>query len=230
MIGIKKKRTLLDTLVSLPLDPAGMMRHLLRERRYPPYLILAPLSTFLVLVAPTLWYQHYMGLQSAVPEINYAISMTVVLTLIWFSLLTSVLFKLLLLNVSPGKLWAASLYCLTGLIPFMLAFYLGNYLTNGHLSILGYLATGHAHNSDWFVELFPTCATWALVFCFYLFVNAVRALTNTKLVSAISMSVLAIPVLIGSFVVSLTISNIIFEDTGLEVYRFFTHLLHPVGH
>jgi hypothetical protein len=225
MIGIKKKLSLLDTLISLPIDPAGMMRHLLRERRYPPYLVLAPLSTFFVLVAPTLWYQHYMGLQSTVPEINYSIAMTVVLTLIWFSLLMSVLFKLLLLNVTPGKVWAASLYCLASLIPFMGAFYLGNFFASGHLSILGYLATGQAKGSDWFLEFFPTCAKVALSFSFYLFVNAVRALTDAKFVSAFSMAVLAIPVLVGSFVVSLTISDVLFPETGFEVYRFFTHLL-----
>lgn len=230
MIGIKKKLSLLDTLISLPIDPAGMMRHLLRERRYPPYLVLAPLSTFLVLVAPTLWYQHYMGLQSTVPEINYSIAMTVVLTLIWFSLLMSVLFKILLLSVTPGKVWAASLYCLASLIPFMAAFYLGNFFASGHLSILSYLATGQAKGSDWFLEFFPTCAKFALLFSFYLFVNAVRALTDAKFVSAFSMAVLAIPVLIGSFVVSLTISDVLFPDTGAEVFRFFTHLLNPGRH
>jgi hypothetical protein len=227
MVGYRKKLSLLDTLIATPFNPAGTMRHLLRERRYPPYLIIAPLSTFLVLVAPTLWYQHYMGFQSGPPEINYAIALTVVLTLIWFSLLMSVLFKLLLLTVSPGKLWAASLYCLAGLIPFMLAFYLGNYLASGQVSILQFLATGHAEESDWFIELFPNSAKVALAFSFLLFVNAVRALTNSRFISALSMSVLGIPVLIGSFVVSLTMSNILFPDTGVEVYRFFTNLLYP---
>jgi hypothetical protein len=230
MIGNRKKLSLLDTIISLPIDPAGMMRHLLRERRYPPYLVLAPLATFLVLVAPTLWYQHYRGIQSTIPEINYSISMTVVLTLIWFSLLMSVLFKLLLLKVSPGKIWAASLYCVSGLIPFMLSFYLGNFLASGHLSILELLATGYYKESDWFLGLFPTCAKVALAFSFFLFVNATRALTNAKLVSAFSMAVLGVPVLIGSFVVSLTISDVIFQDTGVEVYRFFTHLLNPTRH
>lgn len=227
MVAIKKKLSLLDTLISIPIDPAGMMRHLLKERRYPPYLVLAPLSTFFVIVAPTLWYQHYIGGQSSSPELNYAITVTVVLTLIWFSLLTSVLFKLLLLDVPPGKIWAASLYCLASLIPFMCAYYLGNFLASGHLSILGYLATGRADSSDWFLELFPTCATFALAFSFFLFINAVRALTNTRFISAFSISVLALPVLVGSFVVSLTIADIIFQDTAMEVYRFFTHILNP---
>ncbi|MEY4667994.1 MAG: hypothetical protein RL518_693 [Pseudomonadota bacterium] len=230
MVAIKKKLSLLDTLLSLPIDPGGMMNHLLRKRRYPPYLILAPLSTFFVLVAPTLWYQHYRALQPGTPEINYSITMTVVLTLVWFCLLLSVLFKLLLLSVSPGKIWAATLYCLTGLIPFMLAFYLGNYIASGRVSVLEFLATGQVHHSDWFLYLFPTCAKVAIAFSFFLFVNAVRALTNTKLLSALSMSVLALPVLIGSFVVSLTISNMVFPDTGLEVYRFFTQLLTIPGH
>lgn len=229
MTGIKKNLSLLDTLLSLSIDPAGMMRHLLRERRYPPYLVLAPLSTLLVIVAPSLWYQYSIGLELPISEIHYSTSLTVVLTLVWFCLLMSVLFKLLLLNVSPGKIWAASLYCIAGLIPFMLAFYLGNFLSSGTVSVLEFLAIGRAHKSDWFLQLFPNFAKVALVFSFLLFVNAVRALTNAKLISAFSMSLLALPVLIGSFVVSLTIADMVFPDTGVAIYRFFTQLFTPIN-
>lgn len=225
MASTKRKLSLFDTIIALPIDPAGMMKHLLVERRYPPYLILAPLSTFVVIVAPTLWYQHYSGIQPTPAETSYAITLTTVLTLVWFSLLMSVLLKVLLLRVSPGKVWAASLYSLAGLIPFMLAFYLGNLLTSGHLSVLSFLAGGHIGQHDWFLRLFPLCAKVALFGSFLIFVNAIQALTTSKFLSALSISVLAIPVLIGSFVVSLTIADAFFNDTGVEVYRFFTHLL-----
>lgn len=227
MIGTKKKLSLLDTILSLPADPAGMMRHLLRERRVPPYMVLAPLCTFLVLVAPTLWYQHQLNLHPVIPAVTYAIASTVVLTLLSFSFFMAVLFKVLLLEVSAWKLIAASLYSIAGLIPFMLAYYLGNFLASGELSILRFLATGRIDSPDWFLHIFPTCAKVALSFSFFLFVNAVRAVTNSKTTSALSMSVLAIPVLIGSFAVSLTISDAFFKDTGVEVYRFFTNLLYP---
>ena len=227
MIGPKKKLSLLDTLLSLPADPSGMMRHLLRERRMPPYMVLAPLSTFLVLVAPTLWYQYRFQLNPVLPQVTYAIIGTVVLTLISFSFFMTVLFKVLLLDVSSWKIVAASLYSIAGLIPFMLAYYLGNFLASGQLSILRFLATGRIDNQDWFLGIFPTCAKVALGFSFFLFVNAVRAITNSKTLSALSMSVLSIPVLIGSFAVSLTIIDVVFKDTGVEVYHFFTNLLYP---
>jgi hypothetical protein len=227
MIGTKKKLSLLDTIISLPTDPAGMMRHLLRERRVPPFMILAPLSTFLVLVAPTLWYQYRLHTQPVEPRLAYAITSTVILTILSFSWFMTVLFKVLLLDVSSWKMMAASLYSIAGLIPFMIAFYLGNLLASGELSVLRFFATGHIDSPDWFLGIFPTCAKVALAFVFFLFVNAVRAVTNSKTISALSMSVLAIPVLIGSFAVSLTISDAFFKDTGLEVYHFFTGLLYP---
>ena len=227
MIGPKKKLSLLDMLLSLPTDPSGMMRHLLRERRVPPYMILAPLSTFLVLVAPTLWYQNRLDLHPVFPQVTYAITSTVFLTLVSFSFFMAVLFKVLLLDVSSWKIFAASLYSIAGLIPFMLAYYLGNFIASGQLSILRFFATGRIDSPDWFLGIFPTCAKVALTFVFFLFVNAVKAITNSKLVSALSMTVLAIPVLIGSFAVSLTISDAFFTDTGIEVYRFFTNLLYP---
>lgn len=227
MIGTKKKLSLLDTLLSLPTDPYGMMRHLLRERRVPPYTVLAPIATFLVLVAPALWYQHRLNLHQTIPEVPYAIASTVALTLLSFSFFMAVLFKVLLLDVSAWKVIAASLYSIAGLIPFMLAYYLGNFLASGELSVLRFLATGRIDSPDWFLNIFPTCAKVALAFSFFLFVNAVRAITDSKTASALSMSILAIPVLIGSFAVSLTISDALFRNTGIEVYRFFTNLLYP---
>lgn len=227
MIGTKKKLSLLDTIISLPTDPSGMMRHLLCERRVPPYMVLAPVSTFLVLAAPTLWYQHRLQINFVIPEVSYAIASTVILTVISFSLFLGVLFKVLLLDVSSWKILAASLYSITGLIPFMLAYYLGNYLASGQLSVLRFFSTGNIKDSDWFIGMFPTCAKFALGFVFLLFVNAVKAMTNSKTISAVSLSVLAIPILIGSFAVSLTISDAFFKDTGIEVYRFFTNLLYP---
>ena len=228
MVILRKKLSLLDTLLSLPVDPAGMMRHLLRERRAPPHLILAPLSTFLVIFAPTLWYQHRLQMHHVIPNLHWSIAITTVSTILFFSFLMSVLMKIVLLDVSMFKVLAGLLYSLAGLIPFMLAYYLGNILTSGQLSILRYLATGRTDGSDWFVGIFPICAQVALAFSFFLFVNAVRAITDSKFISALSLSVLGIPVLIGSFAMSLTIADAIFTNTGIEVYRFCTSVLfHP---
>jgi len=222
---LKKKLSLLDTIISLPVDPAGMMRHLLVERRVPPYLLICPLATLTVLVAPSLWYRHHMQIHSGLPHLTWAVSMSALCTILFFSFFMSVLLKILLLNVSSIKVLAAAVYSMTGLIPFMLAFYLGNFLTSGKLSVLRYLSTGRVDGTDWFVRLFPVCAEVALAFAFLLFANALRAVTNSKLISAISLSVLGVPVLIGSFAMSLTIADSIFPETGVEVYRFFTSLI-----
>jgi hypothetical protein len=225
MVMPKKKLSLLDTIISLPVDPAGMMRHLLVERRVPPYLILCPLATSLVLVAPTLWYRQQQLLHHGLPYLTWSISITALTTVLFFSFFMSVLLKILLLDVSTIKVLAAAIYSLAGLIPFMLAFYLGNFLTQGHLSVLRYLATGRVDGTDWFVRLFPICAEVAIGFAFLLFANALRSVTNSKLISAISLSFLGVPVLIGSFAMSLTIADSIFPETGVEVYRFFTSLV-----
>ena len=228
MVMVKKKLSLLDTLLSLPVDPAGMMRHLLKERRVPPYLILVPTATFLVLFGPSLWYRHQMQLQHGVPNISWAIAITTVTTIVFFSFFMSVLLKILLLEVSTFKILTGTLYSIAGLIPFMLAYYLGNLLTSGHLSILRYLATGRANGTDWFIGIFPICAKIAVCFSFFLFANAIKAITNSKTISAVSLSILGIPVIIGAFAMSLTITDAIFPDSGLEVYRFVTSLFAPV--
>ena len=193
----------------------------------PPYLILAPTATFLVLFAPSMWYRHNLQLHHGVPHLPWAIATTTVATILFFSFFMSVLLKILLLDVSTFRILAGALYSIAGLIPFMLAYYLGNLLTSGHLSILRYLATGRTDGLDWYVEIFPVCAKVALFFSFFLFANAIKAITNSKTISAVSLSVLGIPVLIGSFAMSLTIADAMFAESGLEVYRFFTSLLTP---
>jgi hypothetical protein len=158
------------------------------------------------------------------PDLGWAISITTFATIVFFSYFMSIMLKILLLDVSTIKILAGSLYSIAGLIPFMIAFYLGNFLTQGRLTVLRYLATGRVDGADWFVGIFPTCAQVALCFSFFLFANAIRALTKSKATSALSLSILGIPVLIGSFAMSLTIADSIFPNTGVEVYRFFTSL------
>lgn len=223
----RKKISLLDVLISLPIEPEGSMRHLLRERRFPPHLLLVPLCTLLVLVGPALWYQYRIQLHAVIPELQSSIAVTVILTILSFSFFMSVLLKLLLLNVSMFRVLAAVLYALAGLIPFMLAYYLGNFLASGEMTVLKYFATGQVESHDWFIEIFPICAHVALAYSFLLFVYGMKALTESKTLSALSMSVLGIPILIGSFAVSLTVADFIFRDTGIVVYRFFTGLLYP---
>jgi hypothetical protein len=227
MPGNKKKLSLLDILLSLPTDPSGMMRHLLLERRNPPHTLTALIATLLFLVGPSLYYRHSLGIEMAQPEVEPSLWCAAAVTLLSFILFTTVLLRLLAFPVSVTRVMAATFYSLAGLIPFMVALYLTSFLATGSLTILGYLSTGHYREGDWLVKSFPTWTKVGAAFVLYLFTNAIRALGNTKTISAVAIVIFTIPIMIGAFMVGLTVANAIFPDTGIVDYRFFLSFISP---
>lgn len=224
----KKKLGLLDILLSLPVDPAGMLRYLLLERRTPPYIIAIPIALVLVLVAPCLYFQYKVRMYPPNAQMGLAVTTTTVLTIISFVFFTTVLMRLLLIKARPIQVLAATLYSLASFIPFMLAYYLLNFFASGRLTVLSYLASGTSNQDDWVIELFPIMVRFATVSCFLIFANALRVLGSSKTISAISTALLAIPVVVGAFAVSITVTNFIFKDAGIPVYRFFLALFDGV--
>lgn len=224
----KKKLGLLDILISLPVDPAGMLRYLLLERRKPPYLLATPIALLLVLVAPCLYFQYKMRMYPPNAQVGIAVATTTVMTVLSFVFFMTVLLRLLMITARPIQVLAATLYSLASFIPFMLGFYLLNFVASGRLSILSYLASGTYNHDDWVIDLFPIMIRFATASCFLIFANGVRVLGSSKLISAITTSLLAIPLAVGAFAVSITVTNFIFKDTGIPVYRFFTALFQGV--
>ena len=224
----QKKLGLLDILISLPVDPAGMLRYLLLERRRPPYLISVPIALLLVLVGPCAYFQYKLRMYPADVQLAAAVTTTTVLTIVSFVFFMTVLLKVLLIRTQPIQVLAATLYSLASFIPFMLAYYLLNFLASGRLTILTYLASGTYPEGDWVVALFPTTVQLASLCCFFIFMNAIKVMGSSKPISAISTAVLAIPVLVGAFAVSITLTNVIFKNSGIPVYRFITTLFSGV--
>jgi hypothetical protein len=216
-----RKLGLFDILLALPTDPAGMMRHLLCERKSPPYLGFIPPVLVAVLAGPPLYYQHSLELNPLQAPLFLSIVFTLLVTFVAFNLFTTILFKTLALEVTPIKVFANSLYSLTPLIPFMLGFYMVDYLVSGEFAILRFLASGVANYDNWLTPLFPTAMKGALCICLAVFSYGIKALGSTTTFSAFVLTSLCIPVLVGAFLVALTLANTIFPDSGVEVFRFF---------
>lgn len=216
---------LLDTLLALSTDPGGMMTHLLQERSPPPYLSVIPLMLFMVLVAPTLYYQHQMQMNALDGPLGYSLAITTLITFVTFNLFITILLRILAVEARTLKVFATSLYALTPLIPFMLGFYLANYMVTGDLAVLRFLSSGTASYDDWLTPLFPTATKGALVICVAVFTYGIKALGSTSTLSALMLTAVCIPVLVGAFAVAITIANAVFPDTGIEVFRFLRNFV-----
>jgi hypothetical protein len=57
------------------------------------------------------------------------------------------------------------------------------------------------------------------------FTYGIKALGSTSTLSALLLTALCIPVLIGAFAVAITVANSAFPDTGIEVYRFLRNFV-----
>lgn len=223
------KLGLLDVLLALPSDPAGMMRHLLRERKTPPFIGWLPLLLVLILASPPLYYQHSLGMNLMERTVVASIAFTTIVTFLAFNLFTTVLFKVLAINVTPIKIFANTLYALTPLIPFMLGFYLADYIVSGELALLRYMASGIISYDDWLTPLFPTAMKLTLCICLAVFAYGIKALGTTTTLSAFALMLLCLPILVGAFLVAVTLANSLFPDTGIEVFRFFRSFVSASG-
>jgi hypothetical protein len=180
---------------------------------------------FATLIAPPLYYQRQMQMNLLDGPLGYSLAITILVTFITFNFFTAILFRVLALKAPTVKVFATSLYALTPLIPFMLGFYLANYMVTGDLAVLRFITSGSASYDDWLTPLFPSATRGALIVCVAVFTYGIKALGSTSTLSALLLTALCIPVLIGAFAVAITVANSAFPDTGIEVYRFLRNFV-----
>lgn len=224
-VKYERRMGVLDLLMSSVLDRSGAMDHLLMERPSPPYILTSLVAIVAVLVLPALYYHHAYSVTSVDKTLAYAIIITLVLTLVLFTLCTTVLLRLMGISAPVVKVIGAITYSLVATIPLMLTYYAANFAINGELTILGFFTTGRLAEGEWLIGLFPTLLYIAAALMFLVFVSALRALGNTPISSAYLMAVLCLPLLIGSFFVGMTCAESLFPQSAFHVGRFFSSFL-----
>lgn len=224
-VKYQRRMGALDLLLSSVLDRGGAMDHLLMERPVPPFIITSLVALVVVLVLPSLYYHHSHGVTPIDRNLAYAVIVTLALTLLLFSLCTTVLLRLMGISAPAIKVIAAVTYALVAIIPLMLAYYAANFAINGELTILSFLTTGRLSDGEWLIGLFPTLIYIGAGLMFLVFVSALRALGNTPISTAYLLAILCIPLLIGSFFVGMTCAESIFPNTSYMVGKFFTSFL-----
>lgn len=200
------------------------MEHLLIERPVPPYIISSLGMLLLVLVVPSLVYQYQNDIQPLDPKVAYAVVTSLAVTLGFFVLFVSILLRLLGVTAPVLKVLAATMYSLTPAIPLMIGYYIGNYFTIGHLTILTFLVTGRPAGGDWFLAFFPYFIKAAIFFSFLVFSQALRVLGKMGRLTGLMTALLALTLLIGAFFVGVTLSEAVFPNTSTFVVRFFSSL------
>lgn len=224
MKSYQRKVGLLDLLTSSILDKEGTMRHLLVERTNPPYIILSCLALFFVLVLPCLIYQYQNELPPPEASLVYALLTMLSISFVFFVISTTIMLRILGISAPIIKVIAAIMYSLVAVIPIMLGYYIANYAINGELTILAFLCTGQTSEGDWLLGLFPLLIYLAMALGFLVFSGAIRAIGKTPAITAFLLSLLCIPLLIGSFIIGTTCAEALYPDTSLRIGTFFSSL------
>jgi len=219
-----KNLSMADVLIGTPVDPYGSMRHLLIERKNPPYLFASLVAIFIVLILPCLIYQFRYEIAPWDVRVTYALMSTVAVTALIFLPVAVLLLRLLSLKIPLAQLLALSIYSLTPLLPLAVGYYIVNYLLIGQLSILTYLVTGVPVKTDWFIQLLPYFVMMGLFWVFMVFAQGIRVLGRISLTSGILITILCAAVLFGGYIIGLICSEAMFKDTSIHVSRFLASL------
>lgn len=219
-----RKMTLLDALTSAITDPYGTMQHLIVERTPPPYLLTTLFGFVAVLLLPVLIYQFNYEAAPSSLNFGYALGLTLVMTFLLFIPMLTILIRILGVRTTAIRMVAVVIYSLTPLIPLMGAYYIGNYITIGRLSIVVYLMTGHRSSGDWFLNLFPYFVGTIKWCCFLVFSQALRAVGRLSLLSSFLVALIAMVPLIAAFVTAVIITDSIFHDSATMIWTYLNSL------
>jgi hypothetical protein len=213
-----------DVLIGTPVDPYGSMRHLLVERKSPPYLFASFVALFVVLVLPCLIYQFRYEITPWDVRVTYSLITTIAVAVAVFLPSAALLLRLLAFKIPVSQLLALSVYSLTPLLPLAVGYYLVNYVLIGQLSILTYLVTGVPGKTDWFVQFLPYFVMMGLFWIFMVFAQGVRVLGRASLTSGILATILCAAMLFGCYVLGLICAEALFKDTSFHVSKFVASL------
>jgi len=212
---------LLDILVSALVDPKGTMRLLLVDSKFPPHLITSVFFLGCVVIAPPIFYTPD-GIVGTT-QVTHLVEtlMTIFLTLFLAAFFQSMTTRALGGQVAMFSLTCAMIYAFTPFVSVLAFFYASTYWTQGHISVLQFLTTGFVSQHDALVQFFPTACKLTCLVSFVLFANGVRALMRSSLSSAVLVAAICVPLLMGSFIVALSLQELMLPGLSANVIDFF---------
>lgn len=102
----------------------------------------------------------------------------------------------------------------------MVGYYIVNWLTIGHLSVVTYFVTGHRAHGDWFLTFFPYFINLGIFFAFLVFSAGMRVVGNMGIPTGLLMGVIALPLLLGAYFVGATCAEALYPGTVGSVTKW----------
>ena len=225
-MGKRSQKTgLLDILFSMLIDPRGVTRQLLNPRSAPPWAITTFLRFLATCVAAPLVYSNLVNvgtvqLQGALPAL-----LATTLTLLCSTFFLSLFLDALAIRRSYYSVFSALSYATAPCTSVLLAMLLVNKATLGNFSLLTSIASGFFNQGEMVAKIFPTISLLSIGLALIVLSQSLRALSNSSLSVSLLLAIFAIPLVLGSYIVALTTTDLFFPRSSETIIRFFSSYL-----
>jgi hypothetical protein len=217
----RKPLSLLDIFFTLTIDPRGVLTRAFYVHGIPPYILPTICLFILVCLLPPLITapdalenpQHVILVKG--------IMFTSLLTILLTSALLASSVKLLHSTAKTLQVVSLLIYALAPLTTVMALLYGLNKIFQGELTILTFILTGYARSSDFMVMLYPFAIRIAALLSLYTISHGLAIIVQLTNLLGLFIGILALPLLLGSFIISLYITEIIYPNVTPQITSFF---------
>jgi hypothetical protein len=202
-------------------DPRGSMQRLLGQRERPPHLAITLLLFITILIAPALIQSSYRGGTTIGTDLVGSSAMTFLLTLILSSFFTTFSSHAFGAKDRCLRAVAALIYCTAPITVMFTILLIASRLSMGDFTVVTYLSTGVQLPDDFVMRIFPYVFKASLCLAFITLAFGLRTLTHASLMGGILMAAITTLLILGSFILSLTVTELVYPSTSSQTIDVF---------
>lgn len=216
-----KPANLTDALLATIADPNGTTQRLLGGAERPRYALTSVVIFVAVCIAPPLLQGGYRGGSTFDAEYVGSIAMTTALTAICTSFLVAFSIHAIGSKRTLLRSAAALAYSTTPISVVVTLLYILSRISMGSCTLLTFLSSGVSLPDDLVVRLYPHAFRASLALAFLTLSQGLRTVSRASLVIGGMMAAVAVLLLLGSFVLSLAATDLVYPSTSSRTIEFF---------
>jgi hypothetical protein len=216
-----RKPNILDPLIVSIVDATGTANRLIKPNAYPPYSITVLLAFLCVVILPTLLYGPIYFDGSADLKLTYSVIFTTTLTILITTILTSFMAHASNVQRPFGKILAAISYSTAPVTVIFATLLLASKAFWGSLALITFISTGSSLPHDTINQIFPFALRISLVIALFNLAQSLGVAARGGLGLGIVMAVLTIPLILGSFIIGLWITDLLSPNSSVDTIAFF---------
>jgi hypothetical protein len=197
------------------------MERLLGRAQRPPYVVITLITCLVVCLAPPLLQRANSAENRIDWEFAGSVGMSVGVTLLCACLLLAATMHAAGAKTSYPRAVAALAYSLTPITAILGVLHLANWGYMGSFTIVTFIATGLPLPNDLPLQIFPFVFRTSLFLAWITLAYGLRTVAKSSLPLGLIMAALTIPLILGSFIIGLTCTDLLYPSTSSRTIEFF---------